>query len=46
MLLGTVGANLLGNMLAGKGVKKKELLEFAIDIRSLHLKKFLIWCLY
>ena len=46
MLLGTVGANLLGNMFAGKGVKKRELLEFAIYKRDLHLKKCLILCLY
>ena len=49
MLLGTLGASLLGNMLAGKGAKEqeKELLELAMDLRDLqsnylHLKKILI----
>ena len=42
MLLGTLGASLLGNMLAGKGVIKqeKELLELAMDLKNLHFKIF------
>ena len=42
MLLGTLGDGLLGNMLAGKGVIEKELLQLAIDLKDLHFKKFLI----
>ena len=49
MLLGTLGASLLGNILASKGVKEqeKELLDLAMDLRDLqskylHLKKILI----
>ena len=42
MLLGTLGASLLGNMLAGKEVIKqeKELLELAMDLKNLHFKNF------
>ena len=41
-LLGTLGASLLENMLAGKGFKEqeKELLKLSMDRKSLHLKFF------
>ena len=41
ILLGTLGASLLGNMLAGKGVIRagEELLELAMDLKDLHSKK-------
>ena len=35
MLAGTLGASLLGNMLAGKGIElEKDLLELAMDLQS------------
>ena len=41
-LLGTLGASLLENMLAGKGFKEqeKELLKLSMDRKSLHLNFF------
>ena len=41
LLLGTLGASLLGNMLAGKGVIRagEELLELAMDLKDLHSNK-------
>ena len=38
MLLSTLGATLLGNMLAGKGEQQMELLVYAMDLKGLHLK--------
>ena len=38
VLLGTLGASLLENMLAGKGVIR-ELLELAMDLKNLHSKE-------
>ena len=42
MLFGTIGASLLENLLAGKGVIRagEELLELAMDLENLHLKIF------
>ena len=42
MLLGTLGASLLGDVLLGKGVinQEKGLLELAMGLKSLHLKFF------
>ena len=41
MLLSTLGASLLGNVLAGKGVMRAgEVLELVMDLRDLHLKHF------
>ena len=45
MLLGTLVASLLGNMLAGKGVMRAgetTILELAMETRDFHFKKFLI----
>ena len=44
MLLGTLGASLLGNMLAGKGVIRagEGTAKLAMDLRDLHLKEILI----
>ena len=40
-LLSTLGASLLGNVLAGKGVMRAgEVLELVMDLRDLHLKHF------
>ena len=42
MLFGTIGASLLENLLAGKGVIRagEELLELAMDLENLHLNIF------
>ena len=42
MLLGTLGASLLGDMLLGKGAIKagEELLELAMNLKDLYFKKF------
>ena len=42
MLLGTLGASLSSNMLTGKGVIRggERMLEQAMDLKDLHLKKF------